>query len=337
MIAGLCVSPLPAYADCADPAGTMGKIIYNGDTNAPQFCNGADWIALGAVNPSAGGDGCDDPAGTEGQIIYNGDIHIPQYCDGDDWRAMIGYVNSCDNEGASCTLDSVTVPHGESETFYSAEEHANCASISQERTCDDGELDGSASYQYASCSAPSGPTGCDNIGDTCSDGTIYAGLSPDGNVPMYTTPADASSGAYWGTYNFPTGSTSNVTGKANSADIYAHVQNGDGDYNPDDSYTPNAAVLCEELTAHGHSDWYLPARDELDVLYDNLVDQNGDNTPGGPLGSTFGFNTSGSYPAGWYWSSSEVNNSNARFQRFGGGNQSFNNKYYRLSVRCVRR
>jgi hypothetical protein len=154
---------------------------------------------------------------------------------------------------------------------------------------------------------------------------------------MYTTPADASSGAYWGTFGFPTGSTSDVTGRDNTADIYAYVQNGDGSHNPDDGYTPNAAVLCEELTAHGHSDWYLPAHDELDVLYDNLVDQNGDNTPGGPLGSTFGFNTSGSYPAGYYWSSSESHNSYARFQRFSDGGQGLNFKNDGLSVRCVRR
>lgn len=266
-----------------------------------------------------------------GVILYNSDYDVFQGCTLGGWMAFHSPTGSCALPWGGA------IANGQSETFYSAEEHANCASISQERTCDDGELDGSASYQYASCSAPSGPTGCDNIGDTCSDGTIYAGLSPDGNVPMYTTPADASSAAYWGTYNFPTGSTSNVTGRDNTADIYAHVQNGDGDNNPDDGDTPNAAVLCEELSAHGHSDWYLPARDELAVLYDNLVDQNGDNTPGGPLGSTFGFNTSGSFPAGNYWSSSESNNYNARNQRFSDGYQYPNYKRNGLSVRCVRR
>ena len=31
------------------------------------------------------------------------------------------------------------------------------------------------------------------IGDEMPDGTVYAGLSPDTNKPMYTTPADAPS------------------------------------------------------------------------------------------------------------------------------------------------
>jgi len=249
---------------------------------------------------------CPNPAepggqSVEGAIVYNFDHKVVQFCDGDRWVAMMGQALP------DCPEDDTLVM-------------------------------GASGWQCSSGSGGGAPTGCDNIGDTCSDGTIYAGLSPDGNVPMYTTPADASSGVYWGTYGFTTGSTSNVTGRDNTADIYAHVQNGDGDYNPDDSYTPNAAVLCEELTAHGHSDWYLPARYELDVLYDNLVDQNGDNTPGGPLGSTFGFNTSGSFPAGYYWSSSEYTINYAWRQSFSAGAQSYNgNKYTGLSVRCVRR
>lgn len=107
LLALLQLLPSAARADCSSPVGSTGKVIYNGDTNAPQFCNGSDWIALGRVNPAAGGDGCEDPVGVEGQIIYNGDIHIPQYCDGDNWRAMIGYVDAPTSGGctapASCT------------------------------------------------------------------------------------------------------------------------------------------------------------------------------------------------------------------------------------------
>jgi len=166
--------------------------------------------------------------------------------------------------------------------------------------------------------------GSPSPGDVCTDGSVYAGLSPDGNVPMYTTPADESSSAYWGTYNFTTGSTSYVTGRVNSADVYAHVQAGDGSYNPDDGYTPNASVLCEELSAHGHTDWYLPARDELNVLYTNRA-------------AIGGFDVSGSLPAGFYWSSSADTSNGAQSQRFSDGFQTDSGKYLELSVRCVRR
>lgn len=44
-----------------------------------------------------------------------------------------------------------------------------------------------------------GPPQCNEnpIGTTCVDGTIYAGLSPDGDVPMFTTPADAPTLMSW--------------------------------------------------------------------------------------------------------------------------------------------
>ncbi|MFH1158877.1 MAG: hypothetical protein V1721_08410, partial [Pseudomonadota bacterium] len=69
---------------------------------------------------------------------------------------------------------------------------------------------------------------------------------------------------------------------------------------------------------------YLPAKNELNVLWTNRV-------------AIGGFNLTGSYPAGYYWSSSEYNISNSWNQRFSVGSQHFSNKTSALSVRCVRR
>lgn len=191
-------------------------------------------------------------------------------------------------------------------------------------------------------SPPSSPTNCSNIGDTCDDGSIYAGLSPDGNVAMYTTPADAPGSYTWndGSSNWvdtamencvsysPGAQASCRTGEANAALLVG--LSGSGTPAPYD-----AAEYCDGLSAHGYSDWYLPALDELNVLYENLVDQNGDNTPGGPLGSTYGFNTSGMSA---YWASSEVNNQYAGAQMFDSGFQSSGEKSYSMVlVRCVRK
>jgi hypothetical protein len=55
---------------------------------------------------------------------------------------------------ASCTQDGVTLAHGQSGTFYSqtsVPEGTTCSSVSQTRTCTDGSLSGSASYQYGTC------------------------------------------------------------------------------------------------------------------------------------------------------------------------------------------
>lgn len=165
------------------------------------------------------------------------------------------------------------------------------------------------------------------IGTTCGDGSVYAGLSPDGNVPMYTTPADA------GQFTWNDGSANYVdtamvncaalteptcdTGEANTALLV-----GLGTSPSPAPYV--AARHCDNLTAHGHSDWYLPARNELNVLRTNRT----------VIG---GFNLSNSYGDGWYWSSSEVANNSSHIQRFGDGFQGPVDKFGGVAVRCVRK
>jgi len=68
------------------------------------------------------------------------------------------------------------------------------------------------------------------IGDEMADGTIYAGISPDTNTPMYATPKDAP----WPYYTFN-----------------------------------EAAEYAKKLDAHGHHDFRVPSQSELDVLYQN--------------------------------------------------------------------
>ena len=54
-----------------------------------------------------------------------------------------------------CSLNGVTVGHGSAKSFYSASTVAfgtTCGSISQSRTCTNGQLSGNSSYQYGSCS-----------------------------------------------------------------------------------------------------------------------------------------------------------------------------------------
>lgn len=171
------------------------------------------------------------------------------------------------------------------------------------------------------------------VGETCTDGSIYAGLSPDGGVPMYTTPADAPSLYSWndGTTNYTDMSMVNCTNA--SPGTAATCRTGEvnttflAGATGEPDYPFAAAEYCDGLTAHGHSDWYLPAQDELDVLYDNKN--------AGDLNGTF--NESDSFPAGWYWSSTELSVGGARFQRFSTGSQDNGDKFSLFVVRCVRR
>jgi Protein of unknown function (DUF1566) len=126
-------------------------------------------------------------------------------------------------------------------------------------------------------------SGKEKIGDKMPDGTVFAGISPDTNKPMYTTPADAS-----------------LTMTFNDAQKYA-----------------------ANLDAHGHQDWHVPTKAELNMLFNNRA----------VIG---GFDVTGFYPPGWYWTASPYDGWNAWAQKLSDGYQNNFNKACSSSVRCVR-
>jgi len=79
-----------------------------------------------------------------------------------------------------------------------------------------------------------------------------------------------------------------------------------------------AIQTCQNLTAYGYNDWYLPSKEELKALYQNKE-------------SIGGFRLS------YYWSSMENFTSNAWIQVFSNGDQYFVSKTSTGRVRCVRR
>lgn len=78
------------------------------------------------------------------------------------------------------------------------------------------------------------------------------------------------------------------------------------------------------LDAHGHKDWRAPTSAELNVLFRNRD-------------AIGGFDESGSFPGGWYWSSSQYDYNTAWGQLFSDGQQFYLNlKYLESALRCVR-
>ncbi len=113
---------------------------------------------------------------------------------------------------------------------------------------------------------------------------------------------------YNGSY-VETGATGTAigTGQANTTAIVT-VQ-GAGSY---------AAQLCNDLTAGGYTDWFLPSKDELNKLYINKV-------------------AIGGFADAYYWSSSENNANIAWYQDFNYGYQlNYYFKYNTFRVRAVR-
>jgi hypothetical protein len=244
-------------------------------------------------------DGCSDPPAPAGGVMFNGDHRVLQWCDGATWHAAGPIAPGGPNAG--CANPPATAGTMIFNLDYSVLQYC------------DGDIWHAIGKQII-VSDPC--AGSPNPGDVCADGSVYAGLSPDGNAKMFTTPADAGTSSWnSGTATWIDTAMANnsyATGAANTA-LLAGLSDAASPY--------NAAVYCDNLSAHGHQDWYLPARDELDVMYDNHA-------------AIGGFVTGGAF----YWSSSESNDNGAVAQRFNDGGQSaFASKNGSLRVRCSRR
>jgi len=158
--------------------------------------------------------------------------------------------------------------------------------------------------------------------------------------------ASAQSSLQWKIVNTSTAGTSSVIdGPANSTAM-------------NDASHP-AAQFCEGLTIGGFSDWYMPAKNELEVCYYNLkpstalnnitfgtntnaVPSRGSNyttgTPAQTSAAAFVTSTGAeAFTVGVYWSSTEYSAPGAWNQYFNNGSQYFNGKNNSSNVRAVRR
>lgn len=117
---------------------------------------------------------------------------------------------------------------------------------------------------------------------------------------LEAAPSDQSTGTVWGGFGtYVDGTLTAIgTGETNTNAIVAAYGNAE----PDADRTDYAAKLCNDLELGGYDDWFLPSRDELNLMYQQK----------GVIG---GF-TSGSY-----WSSSEGSQYGAWYQLFGTGLQ----------------
>jgi len=119
------------------------------------------------------------------------------------------------------------------------------------------------------------------------------------------------------------------------------------------------AMQAQDLKINEKSDWYIPARDELEIIYRNLKPttrenwcswRDGDNpsavppsseytedNPGQTAVKAFQENGSEAMDPVWYWTSTQVSANSAAIQSFSDGSQSTSDKDSVLRVRVVRR
>jgi hypothetical protein len=128
---------------------------------------------------------------------------------------------------------------------------------------------------------------------------------------LEAAPSDQSTGALWGCYGVSISGAEGTavgTGEQNTIDIEAGC-----------ATAGTAADICANLSLGGYNDWFLPSKDELNLMYTNL--------------KVAGV---GDFTVSYYWSSSESNAEFAWFQGFFNGVQYASLKYDAFGVRAVR-
>jgi len=138
------------------------------------------------------------------------------------------------------------------------------------------------------------------------------GSVSDGWRYLEAAPSDQSAGTEWGCSGTDikgADGTAVGTGKQNTIDIEAGCT------------TPGtAADICAHYSVIGYGGWFLPSKDELNLMYENLKAQG-----------------VGGFADDYYWSSSEENGADgAWFQRFSDGLQGYDDKGATFRVRAVR-
>ncbi len=133
-------------------------------------------------------------------------------------------------------------------------------------------------------------------------------VQTDGTTGLIMAPEDEPTTLQWKTADTDTPGTSSTTdGAANTAAMA--------------NTTHPAANACATKDLHGHTDWYLPAKDQLNTIYQYVKDDIAD----------YGFTSS------FYWSSTQSSTYNSWCQSFSDGFQYiYYHKTSQYQVRSVR-
>jgi hypothetical protein len=144
------------------------------------------------------------------------------------------------------------------------------------------------------------------------------------------------------------GADSVIDGPQNTADM---VADGNSTVYP-------CAHFCNDLSTGGQTDWYMPAKNELDVCYFNLKPTTTNNntnsginanavparasnyTAGTPAQTTAtDFKDTGAedFATAFYWSSTEKDATDTWLQTFDNGRQTYGGKTLSYNVRAIRR
>jgi hypothetical protein len=231
-----------------------GQLVYPESDNSISRMNG--YLADENYFAGCGGGGGSSSASNAtidslSQVVSNLDSSL---------TALTSQINFGCTDPSSCNYDSTANLNDGSCTGILGCTDSTATNYNSLATCDDG-----------SCTALA-------IGDTYHGGIVFYLDGIGGGLTAAI--GDQSTSTSWGCYGtIITGAdgTAIGTGNQNTIDIEAECTS-----------SGNAADLCANLILSGYNDWFLPSRDELELMYLNLHSQG-----------------LGSFSNDYYWSSSE--------------------------------
>ncbi|MES2593528.1 MAG: DUF1566 domain-containing protein [Bacteroidota bacterium] len=160
---------------------------------------------------------------------------------------------------------------------------------------------------FVGCKTDATETPAFTLGQKHEGGIIFY-IDLTGQHGLIAAPADQSNCASWGCDGKSITGTSpfNGEGHINTALVIKKCNEKNV-----------AAQICNDLLIDGYSDWFLPSRNELNLLYlqKDLV---------------------GGFVNNFYWSSTEYDNYSVWAQHFFNGHQDNNSKFPVARVRAVR-
>ena len=225
-------------------------------------------------------------------------------------------------------------------------------------------LSGSTSYTFqvwANNTYGAGPVALSNTVTTPSAGPTVIGQSFQGGyyAGQISTAGNGVADFYLIVAPKATGETNNIAFATGSFSDPTSVINGPANSTTMNNANHPAAQYCKGLTIGGYTDWYLPAQNELELLYyyfkpfgtDNVTSVGANSNAVPPRGNytatvppvtpLTAWQSGGSetFSSQRYWSSTQRDTTAAYFQEFFTGNQSYVNKTTsgQSWVRAVRR
>jgi hypothetical protein len=288
------------------PQGPQGNIGSSGDDGVDGI-DGSD-----GANGSDGNDGSDGAVGATGSQGPQGNIGSS----GDD--GIDGTNGSDGNDGVG--IAQTLLISGDT-LFISSGNYILIPGLSLINSLIvNGCTDPTALNYNASATTDDGSCTYLAIGDTHQGGIVFY---LDGNGGgLIAAPTDQPGYAEWGCY------LTNISGAEGTA-IGTGAQNTidivNANCSPNTPGNSIAADICANLTLGGYSDWFLPSKDELNLMWLNIGQ-----------GNALGLGNLGGFSLWYYWSSTELGFSFAWEQSFGNGSQSHNVNSSTLLVRAVR-